>query len=142
MGRIDGETLGVIGELFGSLAKPMGGIDSDGKLRGMRVTPGGTVIAENVPSIESAARGLSSDLIFVQRHSKLVAPSTSENQLGLTAYTEQASQAQRSVRSTDVNDTAAGTGARKIVIVYMATGRATLKEEIVTLSGTSWVNTV
>lgn len=68
---------------------------------------------------------------------------TSFTPLRGTAYTEQASNAQRSLVSSDVNDTAAGTGARKVRVTYypadLASGPLT---EDVTLNGTTPVNMV
>lgn len=58
-----------------------------------------------------------------------------------TAYTPQGTDAQRSFKSSSANDTAAGTGARKVKIVYLNTSFER-KEETVTLNGTAAVNTV
>jgi len=59
-----------------------------------------------------------------------------------TAYTEQTTDAQRSIASASANDTAAGTGARTVEIeYYTSTGVGPLLETI-TLNGTSFVNTV
>lgn len=76
---------------------------------------------------------------------------TSQTAVGIypirpATYTPQAAGAQRSVNSTNANDTAAGTGARTIRITYYTqTGTGTLAGpfyEIVTLNGTTGVNTV
>jgi hypothetical protein len=59
-----------------------------------------------------------------------------------TVYTPPGNNAQRSFRSTNVNDAAAGTGARKVKLTYFdATGNGPF-EETVTLNGTTGVNTV
>lgn len=58
-----------------------------------------------------------------------------------TAYTEQTSNAQRSIVSASANDTAAGTGARTVKITYL-TLAGVLNTETVTLNGTTPVNTV
>ena len=59
-----------------------------------------------------------------------------------TAYTEQTTNAQRSIASANANDTAAGTGARTVQITYLtATGTGPFTETV-TLNGTSYVNTV
>lgn len=59
-----------------------------------------------------------------------------------TTYTEQTSNAQRSIVSANANDTAAGTGARTVKITYItATGTGPFTETI-TLNGTTPVNTV
>jgi hypothetical protein len=63
-----------------------------------------------------------------------------------TTYTPQATGAQRSINSTSANDTAAGTGARKVRISYWTqTGTGTLAGpfyETLILNGTAGVNTV
>lgn len=59
-----------------------------------------------------------------------------------TAYTEQSSNAQRSLVSSSVNDAAAGTGARTVRITYYDQNMAGPFTETVTLNGTSAVNTV
>ena len=58
-----------------------------------------------------------------------------------TAYTEQTTNAQRSIASSSANDTAAGTGARTVRIVYYDQTGAGPFSETVTLNGTSFVNT-
>lgn len=59
-----------------------------------------------------------------------------------TAYTEQTTNAQRSIASANANDTAAGTGARTVRITYLNQTGAGPFTEIVTLNGTAYVNTV
>ncbi len=56
-----------------------------------------------------------------------------------TTYTPQGADGQRSIASSNANDTAAGTGARKIRVVFLNTAMVE-KEEIVTLNGTTGVN--
>lgn len=58
-----------------------------------------------------------------------------------TAYAPQGTNAQRSLRSSNANDTAAGTGARTVRVTYLNTSFE-LKTEDVTLNGTTAVNTV
>jgi hypothetical protein len=59
-----------------------------------------------------------------------------------TTYTEMTANGQRSIASSSANDTAAGTGARKVIITYLdVTGAGPYTEEV-TLNGTSYVNTV
>ena len=59
-----------------------------------------------------------------------------------TAYTEPTAAAQRSIASASVNDTAAGTGARTVRLVYFdGTGAGPFTEDL-TLNGTTPVNTV
>lgn len=59
-----------------------------------------------------------------------------------TAYTEQGSQAQRSFKSNNVNDTSAGTGARTVKFIYYSNTGAGPFTETVTLNGTTAVATV
>ena len=59
-----------------------------------------------------------------------------------TVYTEQTSNAQRSIVSSSASDAAAGTGARTVKIVYFDSTGAGPFEETITLNGTTAVNTV
>jgi hypothetical protein len=58
-----------------------------------------------------------------------------------TLYTPQGVNAQRSIVSTNANDSAAGTGARTVLLTYLNTSFQ-LKSETITLNGTTPVNTV
>lgn len=58
-----------------------------------------------------------------------------------TAYTEPTTAAQRSIASSNANDTAAGTGARTVQITYFDNTGAGPLTEIVTLNGLTPVNT-
>lgn len=58
-----------------------------------------------------------------------------------TVYTEQASNAQRSVVSASASDAAAGTGARQVKIIYFDSNGTGPFSETVTLNGTTAVNT-
>ena len=58
-----------------------------------------------------------------------------------TVYTPPGSNAQRSIRSANANDTSAGTGARAVKITYYDATCAGPFTETVTLNGTNWVNT-
>lgn len=59
-----------------------------------------------------------------------------------TAYTEQTSNAQRSIVSANAADTAAGTGARTVKITYLTSAGVGPLTETLTLNGTVAVNTV
>lgn len=59
-----------------------------------------------------------------------------------TPYVEQTANGQRSIRSTNVNDTALGTGARQVAITYMDSACTARFTEVVTLNGLTPVNTV
>lgn len=68
--------------------------------------------------------------------------STTPTPMESTAYTEQSTNAQRSIASANVNDTAAGTGAQQVTITYFDQTGAGPYTEVVTLNGTTGVNTV
>jgi len=57
-----------------------------------------------------------------------------------TTYTPQGTNAQRSVSSSNANDTSAGTGARTVKVNYLNTSFV-LKSETITMNGTNAVNT-
>jgi hypothetical protein len=59
-----------------------------------------------------------------------------------TTYTEQTTNAQRSIASASANDTAAGTGARTVKITYFDQTGAGPFTETITLNGVTFVNTV
>lgn len=59
-----------------------------------------------------------------------------------TAYTEQTTDAQRSIASASANDAAAGTGARTVKLTYYTAAFAGPYTETLTLNGTTGVNTV
>lgn len=59
-----------------------------------------------------------------------------------TVYTEQTTNAKRSIASASANDTAAGTGARTVRITYLTATFTGPFTETVTLNGTTYVNTV
>jgi hypothetical protein len=88
--------------------------------------------------VTSAVTGFGADF----SNGDITAASTSRAAVRRTAYTEQTSNAQRSVLSGSANDTAAGTGARTMRITYLdSTGAGPFTEDI-TLNGTTPVNTV
>lgn len=59
-----------------------------------------------------------------------------------TTYVEQTTQAQRSIVSTNANDSAAGTGARTVMITYYDASVNGPFTETITMNGTTAVNTV
>ncbi|CAK0741532.1 membrane hypothetical protein [Azospirillaceae bacterium] len=59
-----------------------------------------------------------------------------------TTYLEQSSDAQRSIVSSNINDALAGTGARKITIIYYNSIGNGPYSETITLNGTTPVNTI
>lgn len=69
------------------------------------------------------------------------AATTADQVVRRTTYTEQTTNATRSIASASANDTAAGTGARTVVITYLDQTGAGPFTTTVTLNGTSYVNT-
>jgi hypothetical protein len=61
--------------------------------------------------------------------------------INATTYTPQGTNAQRSLVSTNANDSASGTGAQEVTITYLDAAFA-VHTEVVTLNGTTPVNTV
>jgi hypothetical protein len=77
------------------------------------------------------------------RRSGFVATSaTSTVPVRNTTYTPQTTNGQRSIKSTSANDTAAGTGARTVRLTYYDQDCNGPFTEVLTLNGTSSVNTV
>jgi len=89
----------------------------------------------------AAALGMMQDHIANQRGGYVGTSGTGGVAIRATAYTPQGTNAQRSIKSSNVNDTAAGTGARQVRITYLNTSYE-LKTEDITLNGTTAVNTV
>lgn len=88
--------------------------------------------------VTTALTGFGADFAF----GDVSSASTTTKGVQRTTYTEQTTNAQRSIASASANDTAAGTGARTIQITYLDATGAGPYTETVTLNGTSYVNTV
>jgi len=87
-------------------------------------------------------QGNFTDPRIIHRFGNLTASSASEVLVSARTYNEQASQAQRSVKSTNVNDVnPGGSGAKEVRITYLDSNYV-LKTEDVLLNGTTAVNTV
>lgn len=87
--------------------------------------------------VTSALTGFGANFTF----GDVTTSATTQVVIQRTAYTEQTTNAQRSILSGNANDTAAGTGARTVTITYYdQTGVGPLTE-IVTLNGITAVNT-
>jgi hypothetical protein len=88
--------------------------------------------------VTSALTGFGADFSF----GDIATAATTKVVVRRTAYTEQTTNAQRSIASANANDTLAGTGARKVVIKYLdQSGNGPFEEEV-SLNGTTYVNTV
>jgi hypothetical protein len=88
--------------------------------------------------VTSSLTGFGADFAF----GDITTAATTRVLVNRTAYTEQTSNAQRSIASASALDTAAGTGARTVRITYLDSTGAGPFNETVTLNGTAFVNTV
>lgn len=75
-------------------------------------------------------------------HGKVTLGSGSIGVVRNTTYTEQASNAKRSIVSSSASDTSAGTGARTVKLTYLDSSNNGPFTETLTLNGTTAVNTV
>lgn len=112
-------------------AMHMGGRDPDGNLKSLAVDADGRLVT-------SALTGFGANFTF----GDVTTTATTRTLVRRTAYTEQTTNGQRSIASASANDSAAGTGARTIQIVYLDATGAGPFTEILTLNGTTGVNTV
>lgn len=107
------------------------GIDVNGLVRPLLVNEMGAIVTASIHSS-------STDIAPGQ----VTTAATTIVEVMKTAYVEQTAQAQRSIVSSDANDTSAGLGARQITIYYIPLGGGPLKTEVITLNGVTPVNTV
>jgi hypothetical protein len=116
----------------GTLASPslVGKRSTDGGLSFLKVDGTGGLVT-------TALTGFGADFAFGDVTLAAIAQAVVRR----TAYTEQTSNAQRSIASANANDTAAGTGARTVKITYLTSTGTGPFTETVTLNGTSYVNT-
>lgn len=89
----------------------------------------------------AAAFGLLPNFVANRATGYVSTSATSGVAVRATAYSPQGANAQRSIKSSSANDTAAGTGARTVRITYL-TAAFVQKTETVTMNGTTAVNTV
>jgi hypothetical protein len=117
-------------------------VTSKSSLIAGRYTAGNTMIPIQVDDqgrlVTSAITGFGADFAF----GDITAAAVTRVPLRRTAYTEQTTNAQRSIASASASDTAAGTGARTVLITYYDQTGAGPFTETVTLNGTTYVNTV
>lgn len=88
--------------------------------------------------IVTALTGFGADFCF----GDVSTAATTQFAIRRTTYTEQAVNAQRSIVSSSANDTAAGTGARTVLITYYTSAGVGPLTETLTLNGITAVNTV
>jgi hypothetical protein len=87
------------------------------------------------------AKGNFDDPRIIYKLGNITTTSTSETLVSLRPYVEQASEGQRSVKSSSNQDSPSGSGAAAVRITYL-TSNYVLKTEDITLSGTSRISTV
>jgi hypothetical protein len=104
---------------------------TDGALSYLKVDGTGGLVTTTVS-------GFGSDFAF----GDITSTSLTIKTVARTTYTEQTTNAQRSIASANAADTAAGTGARTVQIEYYDQTGAGPFTETVTLNGTTYVNTV
>lgn len=113
---------------------------SDGtNARNMLVTTTG--VQAQMPFVQAVAAGLVSGATAFTVSGFCTTTSTAATVIYATAYTQLLTEAQRSVVSASAADAAAGAGARTIRLTWY-TNAWVLKSEIITLNGTTPVNTV
>jgi hypothetical protein len=137
------EFLRTIGAAFGTKVKPAGGIDPSGNAKALSLAvDGSTIISATAPiAVSTTPSGAVAGFTF----GDITTVATSRVGVRRTAYTEQTSNAQRSIVSSSANDTAAGTGAQTVTLTYYAISAGVVTgpfTEVVTLNGTTPVNTV
>lgn len=114
-----------------SMSQLIAGIDNTSTLRPLLVDDQGRLVT-------SAITGFGADFSFGDR----TTAATTRVLVQRTTYTEQTTNAQRSIASASALDTAAGTGARTVRITYLDSTGAGPFTETVTLNGAVFVNTV
>lgn len=125
-----------VGTLADDPPIPVAGTDIDGYIRYLNVDASGNlrVVTQTAPS--NANNGLNAGYAKLGGGTAgILIPILS------TTYNEQSSNAQRSISSSSTSDTSAGTGARTVEITYYTATFTGPFTEIITLNGTSAVNT-
>jgi hypothetical protein len=116
---------------------PVAGVDNSNNVQTLRVDPDGNlqVVVNNISS--NAVVGISTGMVQLGG-----ATAGTLNVVRATAYIEPSSNAQRSIKSSSASDSSAGVGARTLEITYLDSTGAGPYTEVVTLNGTTAVNTV
>lgn len=111
---------------------PVAGVDSGNNVHTLKVDSNGNLI------VSPPGTGVTNGFAY----GEITTSATTNVAVRKTTYTEQSSNAQRSVSSSSANDTSAGTGARTIRITYYTATFTGPFTETVTMNGTTAVNTV
>jgi hypothetical protein len=119
---------------------PVSGKNVNGTMVGKDVAGNFTFLKTDLTGglVTTALTGFGADFSF----GDITSASLTQKIVQRTVYTEQTTNAQRSIASANANDTAAGTGARTVKIDYFDATGAGPFSETVTLNGTTYVNTV
>lgn len=114
---------------------PIAGVDKNTLIRSLKVADDGSLIV--APTGSDQVNGFSPGYVQLGGGT-----SGSLNSVRATPYTSPTTNAQRSVSSSSASDTSAGTGARTVRITYYNQTGAGPFTEVVTLNGTTSVDTV
>ena len=115
------------------VAAQIAGVYNNTTLQTISVDSQGRIIT-SPPSSISSLSGFSNGYVALAVNTKSF--------VGATTYIEQTTGAQRSISSSSVSDTGAGTGAQQVTIIWFDSTGAGPNSETVTLNGTANVNTV
>lgn len=145
-GGTDGTIVGNIDDNLKVISPNIGTNDgtatSKSNLIAGRYPAGGTMVPVQVDEqgrlVTSAITGFGANFSFGDVATSVILKTAVRR----TSYTEQTTNAKRSIASANANDTAAGTGARTVLIIYYDQAGAGPYTETITLNGTSYVNTV
>lgn len=121
-------------------AMMIGGKDGSANLFPIATHYNGTLVAE--PHATAVARGRFANEANFSQPAYASTSGVTRTIIRGSTYTEQSSGVQRSIVSTSANDAAAGTGARTTMLRYFKNDGTGPFVEIITLNGTTPVNTV
>lgn len=114
----------------------------DTTLRAQRVRSNGSARVEMIYYLYNIAAGIVPNHSVMFRNVDATLPTTNRQLLVKGVWNEQSTGAQRSLVSDSSQDSATGTGARKVLLTYISSVDGTRKTEVVTLNGTTAVDTV
>jgi len=117
-------------------ANIISGIADDGSIQEVRVDSNGNLQVVTATVSATTFIGLITGFLTLGGGT-----SNTLNPVRATTYNEQSTSAGRSISSANVNDTSAGTGAQQVTIVYYKSDGYGPFTEVVTMNGTSAVNT-
>lgn len=101
-----------------------------------------TLLVDSLGRIITAPAGSSTSVTSSLETGYITTAATTRVAVRATTYTEQTTNAQRSIVSANANDTSAGTGARTVTLTYFDQNLNGPYTETIALAGTTPVNTV